>query len=104
MPKRPYITVAEYELADLFAEHQIFERIGLDLREAREDSGYVAASRCSLGGESYHTRVRDEEGRLVVRIHYVRCGFGHVIGVWPSVFFFADLTVRRQGHQRRPAL
>ena len=103
MSKRPYINVAEYELEDLFAELRIFERLADgELSEMMEDGDPVAAKRCSLGGESYHTRVRDRAGNLVGRIHYVRCAFGHTIGVWLSVLFFPDLTVRRQGHASRP--
>ena len=104
MSKRPYVTVAEYELEDLFAEFRVFERLASgDLRETMEEDHPAAAKRCSLGGESYHTRVRDQAGNLVARIHYVRCVFGHIIGMWPSVLFFPDLTVRRQGHIRRPS-
>ena len=104
MSKRPYVTVAEYELDDLFAERRIFERLqGGDLREEVEETRLVPAKRCSLGGNSYHTRVRDRHGQLLARIHYVECAFGHTIGVWPSVLFYPDLTVRRQGHARRPA-
>ena len=104
MAKRSSIRVAEYELDDLFEAFGIFEGLAAGrLRETLERGLISPSRRCSLGGASYHTRVWDETGALLARIHYVRCVFGHLIGVWPSVLFFEEITLYRQGHQRRPA-
>ena len=55
-----------------------------------------------LGGESYHMWVDDQVCGFQARIHYIRCVFGHVAGCWPSVIKIGDVTIHRQGHQRRP--
>lgn len=101
--KRPSFKVQEYELDDLFAAFRIFERLADgSLTETLEEDQPAPSIRCSLGGESFHTRVWDQSGSMIARIHYVRCAFGHITGVWPSVLFYPDLTLYRRGHQRRP--
>ncbi len=98
----PSIQVQEYELADLFDALGLFRRIeNGELSEHRRGPG-DPAKRCSLGGESYYTRTIDPHDGYRGRIHYVSCVFGHVIGRWPSALTIGDVTIYRQGHQRRP--
>ena len=100
----PSVRVQEYELRDLFAALQIFERLADGrLSETLEPGTARPSRRCSLGGESYFTHVWDSSGRKLARIHYLRCVFGHIIGVYPSALMFREVTLFRQGHQRRPA-
>ena len=99
----PSVRVQEYELEDLFKAYRLFERVASgELVENLERGTEGAAYRCSLGGESYYTWIGERSGSRIARVHYVRCGFGHVIGVWPSALKLPDVTLYRRGHQRRP--
>ncbi len=100
----PSVRIQEYELADLYAALRIFDRIAEGrLVETVEPNTARPARRCSLAGESYFTHLWDESGRKVGRVHYLRCGFGHIIGVYPSALMLDEVTLFRRGHQRRPA-
>ena len=103
--RRPSVRIQEYELWDLFAVLEIFERIADGRLTETVESGTARPSRrCSLGGESYFTHVWDDAGRKIARIHYLRCGFGHLIGVYPSALMLEEVTLFREGHQRRPTV
>ena len=99
----PSVRIQEYELRDLFAALRIFEGIASGrLTETIEAGTSRPSRRCSLGGESYFTHVWNSAGRKIARIHYLRCVFGHTIGVYPSALMLEEVTLFRQGHQRRP--
>ncbi len=103
MPQRFSLRIEEYELHDLFEVYEVFRKLSVGRYTERLERGTAGPSRrCSLGGESYYTRVFDEEGVELARIHYLRCVFGHSIGVWPSMIRIGGVTLHRQGHQRRP--
>ena len=100
----PSVRIQEYELEELYAALRIFERIADSrLTETIEAGTARPSRRCSLGGESYFTHVWNDAGRKIARIHYLRCAFGHLVGVYPSALMLEEVTLFRQGHQRRPA-
>ena len=96
------IKVQEYELADLFDALDVFGKIEDGRLAESLEREPEPSRRCSLGGESYHMWVDDYVCGFEARIHYIRCVFGHVAGCWPSVIKVGDVTIHRQGHQRRP--
>lgn len=101
--RRPSVRIQEYELQDLYAALEIFERIADGrLTETIEEGTARPSRRCSLGGESYFTHVWNDAGRKIARVHYIRCVFGHIVGVYPSALMLEEVTLFRQGHQRRP--
>lgn len=103
MPKPRSVRVQEYELHDLFEALELFERVADGrLTEKLEEKSRRSARRCSLGGESYFIRFCDDDGHTVARVHYLRCVFGHLIGVYPSMARIGDIILYRQDHQRRP--
>ncbi len=104
MPNGVSVQIPEYDLRDLFLAYQVFERIRLgDLVERRIEP-IRSSKRCSLGGESFYLRAYESSGtgREVARIHYLRCAFGHIIGVFPSHIVIGGVLLYRRGHQRRP--
>ena len=106
MPGRLSVQVQEYELHDLFQEFRIIERLRAGaLKEVIRERIVPAKRWCSVNGESFHTRVVEaqDESVEVARIHYIRCGFGPVIAMWPSHIIIDGVLLHRQGHQRRPS-
>ena len=105
MPSRLNVQIAEYELHDLFAVYRIWELLESGfLSEVIREQISPAKRRCSLGGESLFTRVvlTADPDTEVARIHYLRCGFGHMIAAWPSHIVIDGTLLYRRGHQRRP--
>lgn len=106
MPSRLSVQIPEYELHDLFREFQIYDRLQSGLLTEVIRERIVPAKRwCSMNGESYYTRLVEtrDETMEVARIHYIRCGFGPVIAMWPSHIIIDGVLYHRLGHQRRPA-
>jgi hypothetical protein len=105
LPGRLSVQIPEYELQDLFREFRIFDRLRSGaLTEVIRERIDPAKKWCSMNGESYYSRVveAEDESVEVARIHYIRCGFGPVIAVWPSHIIIDGVLLHRQGHQRRP--
>ena len=104
MPAKPHsVRIQEYELHDLFDALELFERAADGrLTQKLEDKTMRPSYRCSLGGQSYFMRFYDDDDRTVARVHYLRCVFGHLIGVYPSMVRIGDVVLYRDGHQRRP--
>ncbi|MDE2966915.1 MAG: hypothetical protein OXS30_05445 [Chloroflexota bacterium] len=99
------VQIQEYELEDLFGEERIFERIREgSLIEVRREPIAQAKRWCSWNGESIHVRAvrADDPSIEVARIHYMVCGFGHVVAGWPSHIIIGGVLLYRRGHQRRP--
>lgn len=97
--------IPEYELLDLYAAHQVLERLAAgELYETLEKrSGNVQQGRrCCIGGLSYHTRIYDQDGQEQGRVHYLECAFGLMLAVYPSTIILDGVLYHRQGHQRRP--
>lgn len=100
---RASLQIPEYELLDLYEAYDVFGLVQrgklLEEQSSRVDPSY----RCSLGGESFYTRIRRHDGTQVGRVHYLRCVFGHLIGRYPSTIIIDEVLLHRQRHQRRPS-
>ena len=96
------IRIEEWELADLSEAFDVVGRIEDGRLGESLEQEPALARRCSLGGDSSYTWVNDMLCGFQARIHHIRCAFGQVAGCWPSVIKMGDVTIHRQGHQRRP--
>ena len=100
----PSVLIPEYELQDLFQEHQVFERLASgELSDTIERGTGRPGRRCCVGGFSYFTRIRERDGQEVGRVHYLECVFGIVLARYPSHIIIDGVLYHRQRHQRRPS-
>lgn len=97
------VLVESYVLDELFEALLIWEKLEagrIDEALGPEPIRLATADWCA-GGRSYFTRLSNELGFRVARVHYLECPNGGVVR-WPSDLVVGDVRLIRVGHQSRP--